>query len=90
MKTGKLLSIVTGVLLALSLASCGPTYVGVRPDYGPGYRYYGARPYAYRPPVIVTPPPRYYAPRAYRYYKPSPRYYGNRGYRTPYRGYRRR
>ncbi|WP_080237590.1 hypothetical protein [Spirosoma rigui] len=67
MKTIKLMPLLTAGLLVVLLASCGPSYVGVRtaPNYGYGYGYgpgyYGARPYynyGYRPgygrpPVIV-------------------------------------
>lgn len=73
--------------LALLLASCGPSYVGVntgyaRPYYGYGYGYrpYGFyRPYGYyRPPVVVRP--RYYAP------APAPRYYNSPNGRSGFGG----
>lgn len=85
MKTVKASTILVGLILTLTLASCGPTYV--RTGYDPGYGYYGAAPYAYRrpAPIIVRPPRVVY--RSYpRYYRSGPPAYGRR-YNAP--GHRR-
>jgi hypothetical protein len=78
MKNRTLIHIGLGLVLALTLWSCGPSYVGVRTGYGPGY--YGPRPYygyGYRPPVIIAPRP-YYARPFYRVPNYSYRSYGPR------------
>ena len=82
MKNRTLLYTVLSLLLAVTLWSCGPSYVGVRTGgygYGPGY--YGPRPYygyGYRPPVVIAPRP--YAVRPY-YNRPNYSYrnYGRGG-----------
>lgn len=77
MKNRTLIHIGLSLMLALTLWSCGPSYVGMRTGYGPGY--YGARPYyGYRPPVVIAP--RAYYPRPY-YGRPNYSYrsYGPRG-----------
>ncbi len=86
MKDNTLRSALMGLLLVVTLAGCGPSYIGVRT--GPGYGYHGPRPYAApyyygyrRPPVYVAPPrvyygsPRYYRSPNYSYRYNAPRYY---------------
>ncbi|QJW92468.1 hypothetical protein HNV11_23230 [Spirosoma taeanense] len=70
--------LLTAGLLVVLLASCGPSYVGVRtaPPYGPAPGYYGPRPYygynygyrpyAYRRPPVIIERRTYVTPR-YRY-----------------------
>ncbi|XWW48025.1 hypothetical protein JYG30_11535 [Fibrella sp. USSR17] len=91
MKNNTLRHTLMGLLLIFALASCGPSYVGVRT--GPGYGYYGSRPYAapyygYRRAPVYVAPPRVYS-RAPRYYR-SPNY--SYRYNNPrvYNGGRRR
>ncbi|MBO0932956.1 hypothetical protein [Fibrella aquatilis] len=81
MKNSSLIYTALSLVLVLTLWSCGPSYVGVRTGYGPGY--YGARPYGYgyRPPVIIAPRP--YVVRPY-YRGPS---YGYRNYGPRYGGF---
>ncbi|MEZ0485720.1 hypothetical protein [Fibrella aquatica] len=86
MKNNTLRHSLMGLLLIVTLASCGPSYVGVRT--GPAYGYYSPRPfYGYRrAPVYVAPPrvyysrPRYYRSPNYSYRYSNPRVY-NRGRR---------
>ncbi len=74
MKNNTLRFALVSLLLVVTLAGCGPAYVGVGtgPAY-PAYGYYAPRPYyplpyySYRrPPVYVAPPRVYYS---------RPRYY---------------
>lgn len=84
MKNRTMLYAALTLLLAATLWSCGPSYVGVRtgPPYGPAYGYYGARPYyGYRPRVYVAPPPRAYYRRPYYSYRYNTPRYGNGGRR---------
>jgi hypothetical protein len=89
MKNNTLRNALMGLLLVVSLAGCGPAYVGVGtgPAY-PAYGYYAPRPYypmpyyGYRrPPVYVAPPrayysrPRYYSSPNYSYRYNNPRLY---------------
>jgi hypothetical protein len=82
MKNRTLLTSVFGLLMVVTLSSCGPSFVGVRGGYGPGWGRgpgFGPRPFwGYRAPVVVgpryCPPPRV----TYRYYNPRP--YGNPGW----------
>lgn len=92
MKNKTLLYTVLSLLLATTLWSCGPSFVGVRtgPFYGPAYGYYGPRPFfAPRPPVYVVPPRAFYRRPFHRnpyygYRYNAPRYnngWGRRGWR---------
>lgn len=79
MKTIKLMPLLTAGLLVVMLASCGPSYVGVRTSpYG--YGYYGARPYynyGYRPynyyrrPPVIVQRRTYVVPRSRSYTRPN-------------------
>ena len=85
MKTTKWMALLSAGLLVVLLASCGPSYVGVRTapnygygyGYGPGYYGYGYGPYGYyrRPPVIVQR--RTYVVPRYRNYNNAPSYSPN-------------
>lgn len=89
MKTTKWVALLSAGLLVVLLASCGPSYVGVRtaPNYGYGYGpgYYGARPYYgynygpygyYRRPPVIVQQRTYVTPR-YRNYNNGPSYTPN-------------
>ena len=75
MKNRTLVYTMLSLMLAVTLWSCGPSYVGVRTGYG-ARPYYGYG-YGYRPPVIVAPRP-YYARPYYRTPNYSYRNYGPR------------
>jgi hypothetical protein len=82
MKNRPLFRLVVGLLMVATLSSCGPSFVGVRGGYGPGYGYVGPRPFwGYRAPVFVGPrAPRYCPPPRVTYRYNAPRYYGNPGW----------
>ncbi|WP_375443657.1 hypothetical protein [uncultured Fibrella sp.] len=91
MKNNTLRYALLSLLLVVTLAGCGPSYVGVRSGYGygPSYGYYAPRPYYAYPqrPVYVAPPRVYYSrPRYYR----SPNYSYRYSNPRPYNGGRRR
>lgn len=78
MKTLKIASLFSALLLIVALSSCAPG-VGVSATYGPGYYGYGPGYYGgyYRParPVIVAPPRPYYRSRPY--YRPYSNFRNN-------------
>ncbi|RYC68281.1 hypothetical protein [Spirosoma sordidisoli] len=93
MNTIKPMPLLTALMLVVVMASCGPSYVGVRtapaPAYGYGYGpYYGVRPYPpgyYRRPPVIVQRRTYVVPRG-RYYNSRPSYSPNARSNNGYRG----